>query len=151
MNIFEYAKFKKMFGGGDAQANAPSVYAVSSIDELPSEAVTNSVAIVKHEYCSYHLNESIDIPSFYHIGMFAASGNYFNTFGGELNALLFGSIPVYKSNTGWLDDGYQNIQVYEPNETLAAWLNENGKIIGTYDGNMFYVYRNREWRAVGVQ
>lgn len=43
MNITELAIYKKMFGGGTSGATA---YTVSSVDELPSNAVEGSMAIV---------------------------------------------------------------------------------------------------------
>lgn len=58
MNITELAIYKKMFGGGTSGATA---YTVSSVDELPSNAVDGSMAIVESDSIvgEWELNETL--------------------------------------------------------------------------------------------
>lgn len=149
MNIFEYAKFKKMFCGGDVQANTPHMYIVSSVDELPSAPATNSVALVNVKYQSYMLNDSIALQEFYFSGFFRAQSVCFRGLACGEKELRFGGLVVYDQISGWKMGEFTQIDVYSPDETFGAWLNENGELFMEADAVMVYVYTRGEWMPVG--
>lgn len=154
MNITEYAILKKMFGTG----GGASAYTVTSVDELPSNAVDGSLALVDtpHPFLgTWVLNETISMP---YIGItlyFTSNGTDFHSFGGY-GTLSYGNddttINAY-SNGAWADEAYRTIAITAKGEsastyydTLADWLKENGVLTeaGCYIKSL-YTHENGEW------
>lgn len=170
MNIIEFATLKKMFGKGGGGGAA--AYTAKSIDELPSNAVDGSVAIVESDSIvgDWELKDMespldlsmINIPdntyASYALAGHEPCSGVFNSVWFETNSdygdfcFGVGHTPVYMD--GYFDDTWGVFSIYtelpdnytDPDlsrEQLMAFMHANfNRLSG---GHSLYVRENGEW------
>lgn len=173
MNIIEFAKFKKMAGGGGGCG--ATAYTAKSVDELPSDAPDGSLAIVESDSLKgkweWKDNQSpldfsmFGIPNDAEVyEQIVAQGNdnvayLFTIFGFKKNANEGVNVyveleePIYIFLDGAFDDFYTTFEFYtEPNctgnvyityERFTAFLKTNCNRLS--GGNSLYIRKNGEW------
>lgn len=144
----------------------PSVYTLTSDDELPINVADGSVAIVKTPVTRWLLNDELilpneDSPLTFRFSVidndgFLVSCQEIRTSSpaGGLTILSYCdenySNTVYQvtdSGKTWLAGCYKELSVCYADETALAWLNANGTIIesGITNINVIYIHENGEW------
>lgn len=162
MNITELAMLKKMLGNSGGGGGA-SAYTVKSIDELPSNAVDGSVAIVKRDIPNsvagvWRFKDTITVPNatfdVSHIHN-CIEGNIYPALVGNgvdlyNNTRLIDANKIYSANGGWLNEEHKTIWIsadYE-NAEFIAWLNANAdKLSGDLYG---YWQFNKDISFAGI-
>lgn len=154
MNITNLAILKKLFGNGGSGASA---YTVSSVDELPSNALDGSMAIAKvpHKLLGTWVFEDVVSPMPFRDFKFNFESN-----GSSYNAIYaYGSLQygysdgrdnlnVWGSDTLWLDPRLQTITITSTGtdgDELHEWLLGVAIQIECGDGYKLYVRENGEW------
>ena len=141
-------------------------YRVSSIDDLPSDAVDGSMAIVDSDSIigTWEFNETLNfdvlnLPSNANKFVWCASyENVTDTFGsfrfvvrdGAIE-LYFGTTLAYVSDGDYWDDAYGAVTIYTdvsdysevPESDFKTWLNQNATRVS--GGYAFYIRENGEW------
>lgn len=145
-----------------------SAYTVTSVDELPSNAVDGSMAIVSMVGNRWELNDTLTPFADEETHQMLFEGNNGTTYIG-IRYGIFGP-PAYSimyllsddgitiaygfdgaSNfgvtEGWTDEEHKYLNVYKADQEAENWLNSNGKIIiENYDiKQFFYTRENGEW------
>lgn len=172
MNILEYAKYKKMFGGSGGSVSGAAAYHLSSADDLPANAVDGSLAVVtiKPQYYA-ELTATPNIPDnlwgksvcidfYYHdhnVGTtkfdeiyFWDDGSGFSFYGGTISLE-----EAYIQGEGWQAGGSRLFFVKYPTGELANWINaiSDARIQETNDDieehSTLYSRENGEWVSKG--
>jgi hypothetical protein len=148
------------FGASGGTSNKPTAYTVSSVDELPSDAVDGSTAIVSNNDIlgSWFLNNTINLYEFdwyFNFIIKAPNGQFeeFTNFWSESDILYYSSdsneLSSYNingmasgSNTyNWSDYQYRLLTITEIDDAEAEdWIRANGKKLPS-----FYIRENGEW------
>lgn len=132
------------------------LYALSSVDELPSVADENAIAVVNIEEQQWGLNNEIELlpDNLSHEAFFTCQGAQYTYISCDtLNGgtIRYGRAVAYDVNSGWNWINFRNIIVYTSDETIKKWLNENGQYIGSYESaNILFVYRVDAWHPVCI-
>lgn len=138
-------------GGGGASA-----YTVSSVDELPSNAVVGSLAKVKAQhsfYGEYWLSPIISMPYNQFEGVFfECDGFNYKTVVGygtlQYERVTGDTITVYENNA-WIDEKYRRLKVYSgENTAFKVWLNENRE---NFQGAETWEFYEAERYADGIK
>lgn len=125
--------FLSKITGGGGSTNLPLAYTVSSVDELPSNAVVGSLAKVKAQhsfYGEYWLSPTISMPYNLFEGVFFECGGVqYKTVIGygalQYESVMGNTITVYE-NDAWIDEKYRHLKVKSgENTAFKNWLNEN--------------------------
>lgn len=165
MNILEYAKYKKMFGGsGGSGAQA---YHLTSADELPTDAVDGSLAVVGGGETIYILNEELTTGN----SKFSATFSYYDEVnykqkmcvaiqGKSVNGERYltyhhddgTTITVYMD--GWEDEFYRKITVpmreVNTNIEFHKFLDDHASVSDETAPTTLYSRENGEWVSKGV-
>lgn len=144
----------------------PSVYTLASVDELPSNVVDGSVAIVKMPVTRWLLNDELILPNedsplilrfnvsttnnlrvncTYIHSLSPADGLTILSYAQENYSTT--AYQVSDSGKTWVYGGYKELSVYYADENALAWLNANGTVIesGITNINVIYIHENGEW------
>jgi hypothetical protein len=166
------AQIKNVLAGNviEVGPSTPIAYTVSSVDELPSNAVDGSMALVNLEGKEWYLNKEVSgfADNEDHSMEFICSqdltvlhkGIKYGTFGPPAYALMYlldgdGTQTVYGFEgasqfglaEGWQSEAYRTVCVFSADETAMAWLSTNGKETGNngYYLQKFYTHENGQW------
>ena len=162
-----YANAKKQ-SGFQKYISQPPIYHLASVDELPTDAVDDSVAIVKKTLSYWTLNDKLIHPSdeygeckmFFMVGI-SEGYLYYKAIQWDTYRFFFvqqSGVVVYNfgddsENSGWVVDGRNYIEPYVAyaDETAVAWLEANGTYNGdTGEASLVYIRKNGEWVIEGV-
>lgn len=166
MNITELAIYKKMFGGTGGGTSGATAYTVSSIDELPSNAVDGSMAIVEI-IPKYYVSFSDDavIPSeLWGKSFYFDFYNYYGDKYHKFTEFYFwddgGGISYYSDNNniedayivgeGWFTNTLILIVELPNDNTFIDWCNESSRGIQQNEGDLqtfssLYTHENGQW------
>ena len=161
MNIIEYALFKKMLGSGGG--NNPTAYHLTNANELPTDAVDGSLAIVGNDDILgiWKLNEVINIETDIDLYFTFTACQYVNqrfsfnniySDGGELSYYNTDTedefATLYDANYEggrWYRDLARTITITEIDDAEAeVWIRANARKIFT-----LYSRENGEWVSKG--
>lgn len=141
-------------GGGTGSGGTGTLaYHVSSVDELPADAMDGSLAIVSLPsdlYGTWVFNDNPAIPNSSYSVNFVSNGVAYNTltlygsvyYGGPSN-----SMTVYNSSDGWVDDSYKTIRVTRVSyvSNILTYLTNNAMKIEDGFAYFLYSHENGEW------
>lgn len=163
MDIIEFAKFKKMFGGGGASA-----YTAKSRYELPPDATDGSVAILESERANgtWIFHETPEYDFSYHNGM--TGFGVYRVRDNNGDELLLVNLTLHETDGGLeiygFRDGKTRVDIYNPTNLLwskcptreveilagcegeIAFLNAlKATATRISGGNALYIYENGKW------
>lgn len=144
-----------------SSSSTPQSYHVSSVDELPADAVDGSLAMAEvpdKMLGIWLLNDVVDMDFFSHNLEFTSNGNsyvYIATYG----TLTYGvpdDDPVVAYSDGvWADESYRTITITDcggdydatgsSTSTCSSWLNKNGTQLEAGTHFELYSRENGEW------
>ncbi len=138
-----------------AGASVPASYTVSSVDELPSDAVDGSMAIVQypHEVLgTWVLNDTPAMGNFSANMDFMSNGKSFNgfsTYGSLVYTDDAENPQAYSADNGWLGEGYKTLTItkikFGDDVRPINWLKNNGVQTEAGIGQSLYSRENGEW------
>ena len=152
---------------GDALPEPPIAYHLTSVDELPADAVDGSLAVVENEsdfLGTWVFNDTlVAFPNGTYPMTFESNGIHYDGIGrrsgggGAYDEIYYtgvaGSKSVYNLITGtWLDNADKTIVVKsEPTDNNgAAWIKANAKRTEAGVSTTLYSRENGKWISKGV-
>lgn len=141
-------------GGGTS--NAPQAYHLTSADELPTDAVDGSLAVVEHSDSAIgkwelHGYDDTPLPESNIEMVFTCDGAVYALIevGSRQNFYYSREVedltdPVYSTTDGWYGNWYTTIEVFtEPSDEGKAWLKQVGNKVTNL--TTLYSRENGEW------
>lgn len=145
---------------GKKQAE-PLVYHLTSVDELPTNAVDGSLAVVEHSDSAIgkwelHGYDDMPVPESNIEMVFTCDGAVYALIEVGSHQDFFYSRevedftdPVFSTTDGWYGDWYTTIEVFtEPSDEGKAWLKQVGNKVTNL--TTLYARENGEWVEKGA-
>lgn len=132
-------------------SNVPQAYIVSSVDELPSNAMNGSLAMVKtntwvfkdvidYDINIFNVNFVSDNNNYYRISQDGPAQLYYHYYNEEHPPTW-----VYEEREGWVSDDYKTIRITEEptDASFITWLKQNAT-----NKSALYLRENGQWILV---